>query len=549
MRFVVFAAYKGGVGRTTAAASIGNALARCGKRVLLIDMDLDAPSLPGFYGFGIFKPRDELEKGLPQYWSGERQQGVVPWLMHDDSLSDHLLEVEVGLGEANTGSIHVLPAGQVGGDYIPSTMSPKFRGFFETGIGGEFPSKPFGDHLTAALEACDRTFDFVLIDARSGLGPVSQHLLAMPATVVFLTLGEPDSLLVLNRYLELKEKERVDTDFIGVLSRAPLFGFEDDADYRAALRRLAKLCGDEAVVLREQPGREIRMAPTIRRDSEESLSLAHDHLRLMLQIAPELALNDATNVGETGGAAPDESPIVDTAFRRGLEDAAERMRKADPYLVWKMFRRDLGVMLNSDNTRNVAFRVTTIESVFSRISSEVENHFKELEDWRTELAEKGIDLDEISDLNSDYLKALFDGGQAAGHGFGDDAADVIQDSKSLFEKVEEWAKFDEDVGFGSFSVDVDAGVLWMVVTDSFLSRAGGAAEIFEGYVSGVMQSLLHPSMEAESTMLDSWLETKEEETEVHWKWSSRWPGCKELVRIGWQGEALFMQVEGAALDA
>ena len=44
-RVVTFYSYKGGVGRTLALANIGVLLAKRGKRVLLMDWDLEAPGL------------------------------------------------------------------------------------------------------------------------------------------------------------------------------------------------------------------------------------------------------------------------------------------------------------------------------------------------------------------------------------------------------------------------------------------------------------------------------------------------------------------------
>ena len=45
MNVVTFYSYKGGVGRTNALANVGYKLALEGQRVLLVDFDLEAPSL------------------------------------------------------------------------------------------------------------------------------------------------------------------------------------------------------------------------------------------------------------------------------------------------------------------------------------------------------------------------------------------------------------------------------------------------------------------------------------------------------------------------
>ena len=44
-RIITFYSYKGGTGRTMALANVGWILASSGKRVLLVDWDLEAPGL------------------------------------------------------------------------------------------------------------------------------------------------------------------------------------------------------------------------------------------------------------------------------------------------------------------------------------------------------------------------------------------------------------------------------------------------------------------------------------------------------------------------
>ena len=65
---VVFYSYKGGVGRTTALIQTAFQLARAGKRVVLVDMDVEAPGLQA-----LLPPTDKpVEEGLIDYlW--ERQ--------------------------------------------------------------------------------------------------------------------------------------------------------------------------------------------------------------------------------------------------------------------------------------------------------------------------------------------------------------------------------------------------------------------------------------------------------------------------------------------
>ena len=55
MYIVTFYSFKGGVGRTMALVNAGLELARSGRRVLLVDFDLEAPSIETF---NLPRPRE-----------------------------------------------------------------------------------------------------------------------------------------------------------------------------------------------------------------------------------------------------------------------------------------------------------------------------------------------------------------------------------------------------------------------------------------------------------------------------------------------------------
>ncbi len=48
MYVVTFYSYKGGVGRTMALANVAALLAQDGRRVLVVDFDLEAPGVPSY---------------------------------------------------------------------------------------------------------------------------------------------------------------------------------------------------------------------------------------------------------------------------------------------------------------------------------------------------------------------------------------------------------------------------------------------------------------------------------------------------------------------
>lgn len=182
-RRIVFYSYKGGVGRTTALVHTAFHLARAGQRVVVIDMDVEAP------GLHLVLPRPDAEPivaGLVDYlW--ERQ--VRPF----DSETGEGLEtcvVQSATGKTaiaytvedseSRAQISVVPAGTPGPEYVRRlhTLSSE-----------DVLSRPddawslFERELSQQLEP-----DVLLIDARTGLGDWGGLSLLRLADEAFLVI-------------------------------------------------------------------------------------------------------------------------------------------------------------------------------------------------------------------------------------------------------------------------------------------------------------------------------------------------------------------------
>ncbi len=151
---MVFFGLKGGVGRSTALCMVAWGLARAGKRVLLIDFDLESPGLSGL----VLPPERVAEFG------------AMDWLIEDAvGQSDGVLASMVSacpLGESTQGAVRVVAAmGQQESDYLAKLA----RAYADV----PSPQGPqrLGERLrrmVQALEAHERP-DLVLIDSRAGL--------------------------------------------------------------------------------------------------------------------------------------------------------------------------------------------------------------------------------------------------------------------------------------------------------------------------------------------------------------------------------------------
>lgn len=181
----VFASLKGGVGRSTALAVVVADLARRGRKVLVIDLDLEAP------GIGTMLLTAEA---LPRFglldWYVERSTSGVD----RDFLLDMLAPSDFGAGR---GLIDVAPAVGATGDLYPANVLAKIaRAYLEqpSGEGGETLS-----FLAQTRRLVDdlsdlKRYDAVLIDARAGLNEsTAAAMLGLGAQVLLFGESTPQT--------------------------------------------------------------------------------------------------------------------------------------------------------------------------------------------------------------------------------------------------------------------------------------------------------------------------------------------------------------------
>lgn len=151
---IVFFGLKGGVGRSTALCMTAWGLARQGKRVLLLDFDLESPGLSGL----VLPPEKVAEFG------------VVDWLIEDAvGQSESVLPRMVAaspLGESTIGAIRVAAAiGQDETDYLAKLA----RAYAD--VPSDCGPQRLGQRLLRLVEALEaqESPDVTLIDSRAGL--------------------------------------------------------------------------------------------------------------------------------------------------------------------------------------------------------------------------------------------------------------------------------------------------------------------------------------------------------------------------------------------
>ena len=237
---VAFYSFKGGVGRTTTAALTALTLAREGKRVVVVDLDLEAPGIEGFF----FSPGDA---------QGAVNAGVVDYLLeraiagagYQPDINDFVLPYSDPAIAATGGSLLIVPAGRLDETYMERLGRVNLAD-----IGRKHgDDNPLRAMIASVLSW--RAADLVLVDCRTGftdLGGITLNGLSKLDVLVFRG-GEADRrylpvvLQHIQRFRETTDHtpqvaEQLARSFLIVYTMVELPPKQDEAEqYLAELRR------------------------------------------------------------------------------------------------------------------------------------------------------------------------------------------------------------------------------------------------------------------------------------------------------------------------
>lgn len=174
-----FYSYKGGVGRSMALANVAALLARWGKRVLIIDWDLEAPGLEQYFSEMVDPAAVRARPGvvdLLQAIDGAKQANAdFRRVVAPLDWRGCLTSIDMGSGA----SLDLLGAGR------------RDEGYFERLLSLNLDEAAQRDCIGCALNALRedwaRAYDFVLVDSRTGINEIGgMCTVVLPDVLVLL---------------------------------------------------------------------------------------------------------------------------------------------------------------------------------------------------------------------------------------------------------------------------------------------------------------------------------------------------------------------------
>ena len=189
--WVTFYSYKGGVGRSMALANVAADLAANGRRVVIVDFDLEAPGLDAFEEFGLPPGAPGVVEYVSEYLRTDSAPEVAPFVRRAEPT------------KRLSGDLWVMSAGRKDQEYNRLRADINWSDLYENRQGASF-----FENFKADIE---RTFhpDYVFVDSRTGLTDVGGVCtLHLPDLVVLMfSLNEQNLQGIASVARVLKEAE------------------------------------------------------------------------------------------------------------------------------------------------------------------------------------------------------------------------------------------------------------------------------------------------------------------------------------------------------
>ena len=160
--------YKGGVGRTMALANVAWLLAANGRRVLIVDWDLEAPGLHRYFYPFLDDPSLEQTDGLLELLWDFVAAAQTPPAERIGSLAEpsqfadfSRVAVPVRFNFSGEGALHLVGAGRQDYSYADRLYKFEWQTFYSRFGGAAF--------IDQVISTAKDSYDFILVDSRTGV--------------------------------------------------------------------------------------------------------------------------------------------------------------------------------------------------------------------------------------------------------------------------------------------------------------------------------------------------------------------------------------------
>lgn len=196
-RIISFYSYKGGVGRTVALIQTAYLLAKSGKKVLLMDLDIEAPSF-----YNIFKDTIKTKLGLVDYLYEEL------YLNNEISVKDIITKINLNL----KGEIYLISAGINDFKYVKKLDMLKEKRIYENKL------------IQKLIKESEDSYgiEYTLIDSRTGInrwGALS--LIDIADEVILFAYPNRENIEGLKLIIELIEECKKTTIALSRIDQSP----------------------------------------------------------------------------------------------------------------------------------------------------------------------------------------------------------------------------------------------------------------------------------------------------------------------------------------
>jgi len=188
-KVITFYSFKGGVGRSTVLATVAWILAGNGRRVLVVDWDIEAPGIHRFFPAASHLDVEQSHGLLNLVVNYVGQLGLASLREDLDQVARRALDDldlfivdDLGAKFANGGEVHLLPPGFYDDRYIEKLVDFNWGSLFEHPDGllrdarldeaatNEASGGTRSPFLTRFRDLLRERYDYVLVDSRTGLG-------------------------------------------------------------------------------------------------------------------------------------------------------------------------------------------------------------------------------------------------------------------------------------------------------------------------------------------------------------------------------------------